>query len=184
MPEAALLLDRLTSVLRSEQREAGLAHGLQPVHFGCLLFLSQANRYSDTPAGATEFLGATKGTVSQSLLLLERRNLIRRSPDPRDKRVAHLELTAEGRRVLDECWPSPRVREALASLPAQERTTLETSLLGFLTALQRAGGGRSFGVCSTCRLFERAGSGFRCGLTGERLVKKQTTKICREHQAA
>ena len=95
-----------------------------------------------------------------------------------------MELTAEGEDALRRSWPSRRVREALTLLGPKECAALDAALLRFLTALQRSGGGLSFGVCSTCKLFERAKGGFRCGLTGERLVKKQTEKICREHQAA
>ena len=34
---------------------------------------SKANRYSNTPQALADYLGLTKGTVSQTLLLLDRR---------------------------------------------------------------------------------------------------------------
>ena len=184
MADLTLLLERLMYLLRSEQRDAGAQQGLQPVHFSSLLYLSQANRYSDTPAGATEFLGATKGTISQSLLLLERRGLIEKTPDEKDGRVTHMRLTAEGRKALMNGWPSRAVRAGLEELTETDRERLGNALLGFLAGLQRANGARSFGVCRTCRLFEQTGRGSRCGLTGERLTAAQTEKICREHELA
>lgn len=174
----ALLLERLGNLLRTEMRGAAL----QPVHLSALLYLSRANRYSDTPAGVTEYLGATKGTVSQSLTLLQQRGLIAGTRDEKDGRVTHLELTAAGKKELAAQWPLPKVSRALADLPEQERSELERSLTGLLTSLQKTNESRSFGVCNTCRMFERVSSRrFRCGLTGENLVREQTEKICREH---
>lgn len=185
MADLALLLERLTNLLRAEQRDAGADETLQPVHLSSLHYLSRANRYSDTPAGVTEYLGATKGTVSQSLLVLERKGLITKHTDEQDRRVTRLALTDMGKRFLSKNWPSSRVREALAGLPDQDREQLEEGLLSLLAALQRTNGWRSFGVCHTCQLFERLPGGrFRCGLTREPLVKAQTDKICREHEPA
>ena len=185
MGDLSLLLERLTNLLRAEQREGGSHVSLQPVHLSSLLYLSRANRYSDTPAGITEYLGSTKGTVSQSLLVLERKGLIAKRPDKRDGRVIHLELTDRGKRFLEDQWPSRHVREAVAMLPEPRLKKLQDALRELLTALQRAHGSRSFGVCRTCSLFERLGDGrFRCGLTLEPLAEVETGKICREHRAA
>ncbi|MCI0482724.1 MAG: MarR family transcriptional regulator, partial [Candidatus Dadabacteria bacterium] len=66
----ASLIERLGNLLRAEERAAGA--GLLPVHVRMLSYLSVCNRYSDTPAAVTEFAGATKGTSSQSIAVLER----------------------------------------------------------------------------------------------------------------
>ena len=180
-----LLLERVTNLLRAEQRDSGLETALQPVHVSSLLYLSRANHYSDTPAGVTEYLGVTKGTVSQSLLVLERKGLIAKRPDEQDHRVIHLGLTDLGKRLLDQTWPSPRVREAVEALPESRRRLLAETLRELLGSLQKANGSRSFGVCKTCSLFEvLGGDRFRCGLTSERLGEEQSEKICREHEPA
>ena len=182
MSELPILLERITNLLRAEQREAGAEAGLQPVHLAALAYLARANRYSDTPAALTEYLGATKGTVSQSLGVLERKGLIRKRSDADDRRVTHLELTPDGEQAAAQ--PSERVQAALEGLSDDQRRRLEASLVEFLTALQRTQGGRRFGVCRTCRLFEQEGDGFRCGLTGEPLSPVETGKRCREHEPA
>ena len=60
-------LERLTSLMRAWSREQPLVAELQPVQLSALHYLARCNRYSDTPLGVTEYLGLTKGTVSQSL---------------------------------------------------------------------------------------------------------------------
>lgn len=64
-------LERLTSLMRAWSREQPLVAELQPVQLSALHYLARCNRYSDTPLGVTEYLGLTKGTVSQSLKVLE-----------------------------------------------------------------------------------------------------------------
>ena len=183
MADLTILLERLTSLLRAEQREVASQAALQPVHLSSLLYLSRANRYSDTPASLTEYLGLTKGTVSQSLLVLARKGLIVKHSDENDRRIVHLELTHEGRRLLLRTWSSLRVREAVSALPEFRRKRLEDALFDLLLSLQRVHDSRSFGLCHTCSLFERLGDGrFRCGLTAELLADEETEKICREHE--
>ncbi len=183
MADLTILLERLTSLLRAEQREGASQAALQPVHLSTLLYLSRANRYSDTPAGLTEYLGSTKGTVSQSLLVLERKGLIVKRSDENDRRIIHLELTNEGTQLLVRTWSSLRVREAVSALSESRQKRLEDALRDLLTSLQRVHGSRSFGLCHTCSLFERLGDGrFRCGLTAEPLADSDIEKICREHE--
>jgi DNA-binding MarR family transcriptional regulator len=172
------LLDRLGNLLRAENRRFAAAHGLQPVHLQALAFLTRANRYSDSPISVAEYLGTTKGTVSQTLARLEEKGLVSTRPDRVDGRRVRLSVTAKGRRLLARQGAEP-----LCSVPSPRLAeTLSAPLEQLLIELQRARGGRSFGVCRTCRHFENPGTGvFHCGLTGEPLSVEQSTRLCREH---
>ena len=80
------LFQCLCRVARSDQRVRGRGGQLQPVHIEALSYINRANRYSNTPQALAEYLRSTKGTVSQSLLLLYRRGLITRETDAKDRR--------------------------------------------------------------------------------------------------
>jgi MarR family transcriptional regulator, negative regulator of the multidrug operon emrRAB len=177
------LLERITTLLRNEERAAGLPHGLQPVHLQALGYLAACNRYSNTPAALAEYLGLTKGTVSQTLLVLENKGLLTKQGSAEDRRVVHLHLTREGRRVLEDAVPPELFRQALPAL-GQGREALEQQLTRLLQTLQSAHGQRSFGQCDSCRHFQHEGPGrFRCGLTGEPLSREEGALLCREHVA-
>ena len=75
------LIERLANLLRQETRLEGQSLGLQPIQQEALYYLSTCNRYSDTTLAVTEFLGLTKGTVSQSLKILESKALISKVKD-------------------------------------------------------------------------------------------------------
>jgi len=177
------LVGALGRVLEGELRERAAAEGLQPVHLRALEFLARANRYSNTPRALADWLGLTKGTVSQSLLLLQRRGLLERTPDAEDGRVVRLGLTGGGRALLARVRRgSGAWREALEALPAAASREAAALLRQLLLGMQARRGRLTFGACRTCRHFQTRGPGsFRCGLTGEPLRPPETLRICREH---
>ncbi|MBL4684756.1 MAG: MarR family transcriptional regulator [Nannocystaceae bacterium] len=175
-----LLTERLSSLFRAEVRHIASEHGLKLVQLEALVFLSMANRYSDTPASLTEYFGLTKGTVSQTLKVLERDGLIEKRPDDSDGRVQHCGVTKRGQEIAAEAFPAP----LFTDVPAREDAALTRALEQLLRRLQQRNALRSFGQCRGCRLFEARGTGGRCGLTHELLSKLDTQKICREHEEA
>lgn len=174
------LIVSLSRALQSEQRSQALAAGLLPVQWAVLGYLRDANRYSNTPLAVAEYLALTKGTISQTLKLMERRGWIARTADAADRRVVRLWLTSAGRELLAETaehsW-----RQAIAELPASERAAAEAALARLLAGWQRARGGRTFGVCRECAHFHEGEHEHRCGLTGETLTEDDSRHICREH---
>ncbi len=176
------LFERLGNLSESQLKAAVADFGLVAVHARILLYLARANRYSNTPLAVAEYLGLTKGTVSQSLILLERKGLVARRKDALDRRVVRLELTALGRSLAQaiEAGHVERWAQAAEGLPAG----LVAALTDMLRRLQRAAGRRSFGACRTCRHFlAAAAGGGRCGLTGEALTAEDGERLCREHEA-
>lgn len=178
----ASLIERLGNLLRAEERNSGT--GLMPVHVQMLSYLSICNRYSDTPAAVTEFSGATKGTSSQSIAVLERKGFLRKRPDKADGRVIHLDLTAKGRRFVENNFPPPGFGSAIEDMKPGDSESLARLLTGLLTTLQRRNRGRMFGVCRTCRHFRKDAlpGSHQCGLTLEPLTEDESMKICREHE--
>lgn len=178
------LVERLGGLIRAEQRAAGIEDQLQPVHQDVLHYLARCNRYSNTPAAVTEYLQITKGTVSQSIQLLERRGLVLKRPDKQDGRIVRLRLSAKGHRLaakLDKLVSWERLAENIDTGALDDT---EKSLTTILRELQKRNDYRSFGQCHTCHHCLREGqTNFRCGLTGEDLKPEETLQICREHRA-
>lgn len=162
----------------------GSGAGLQPIHMQILRYLSACNRYSDTPAGVGEFVGATKGTTSQSINVLERKGYLKKRPDKEDGRIVHLSLTAKAERLVEKEFPPAQFTGAVEDMKPGDRNKLSGLLNELLILLQRQNEGIAFGVCHTCRYFNRDGLGdsHQCGLTGEPLTERESFMICREHQ--
>lgn len=175
------LIERMGALIRSEERRKCTEFGLQPVHLQALDYLSRCNRYSDTPAALTSFLGMTKGTVSQTLLLLEKKGYLRKAGDAADKRKVHLHLTEEGKNILQQARPMELFNKAALILDQNETEIDGENFTQALTALQKANKSESFGLCKTCRYFTTTPDSFVCGLTKEALTQSDSEKICREH---
>jgi DNA-binding MarR family transcriptional regulator len=167
------LIERIGALLRSDSRRHAMPHELQPVHLQALDYLQRANRFSDTPLAVGEYLGLTKGNISQRVNVLEKLDLIRKQADQQDGRVVHLRLTAAGKRLLQQSYPPSSWREL--EVRARNRAEL-------LRALIAANGFRSFGQCKTCRFHQRKAGHAFCGLLQVELEADQIEKICREHQ--
>lgn len=175
-----LTIERLSSLFRAELRAAAGEHGLKLVQLEALIYLSVANRYSDTVGALADYLGVTKGTASQTLLALERRSLIAKVVDADDGRVQHCRLTPDGRAIVDGTHPAA----FLAETPDEDVAEAQKAATELLRILQRGRGFRTFGQCQSCSKFETSGTRFRCGLTGERLTRADSKLICREHERA
>lgn len=169
------LVKRLSALHRNLIRKFALDEGLQPVHVEILHYLSLCNRYSNTTQALSEYLGQTKGSISQSLGFLEGHQFLKKHQDKKDERIFHLVLNEKGLSVVKN------LNQALSF--KMEGNDHEKTFKNILTNLQKDHQMRSFGICLTCRFNENPGKDkFRCGLTGETLSEIDVQKICREHE--
>ncbi|AVO61191.1 MULTISPECIES: MarR family winged helix-turn-helix transcriptional regulator [Pseudomonas] len=177
------LLERLTSLTRVWFREHPLLADIQPIQLSALLYLARCNGYSNTPLAVADYLGLTKGTVSQSLKALEAKGLISKSQDARDKRSVHLLLTEQAKTLLAAVMP-PAFLDSAAQRMGGQAKELEHLLGELLRNVQRTQDVPSFGLCKTCRFHQQVAGGPFCGLTEEPLAPADIELICREHQFA
>lgn len=179
--ETFKLIERISSLLRSEERRKYAAIGLQPVHGQVLEYLAKCNKYSNTHAAVAEYLGLTKGTVSQTIQILERKHYLEKATDSLDGRVVHLSLTEGGRRLINELKPLDIFKQAESKVSRQEFDTIGQALKTTLGVLQKVNGSKSFGLCRSCNHFSIEENHFQCGLTEQPLDREDTDKICRDH---
>jgi len=169
------LIERIANLLRLEERELGKADGLQPVHVQVLEYLSLCNRFSNTPLSLSRYLGISKGTISQSVIVLENKGLID------DRRIVHLILTATGKNVVKNAFANAQWSNTCERLPAQQRERMAEDLAQLLLELTRQHSAQSFGICRTCQYFHYEDSNYSCGLLEIPLEASETAKLCYEH---
>ncbi len=178
-------VERIGNLIRTNVRKSGIDCGLQPVQIEALHYISRCNHYSNTPVAVSEYLGLTKGTVSQTLGVLENAGFIEKLADAHDKRVVHLTVTKLGEETLDRILPPNTLKAALGNLSRTDAKLISEAMETLMIALQQSNGFKSFGVCKSCHHHSRGGDGLRhCGLTRELLSSTDAEKICREHVAA
>ncbi|WP_417543726.1 MarR family winged helix-turn-helix transcriptional regulator [Marinobacter sp.] len=177
------LLERLSSLLQSENRARLNQYGLQTVQFEALHYLSICNRYSNTPKAVAEYLGLTKGTVSQSIKVLENKGLLIKEQDRKDKRITRLQITASGDDLVKLLTPSPLLASYCEQAQQGEPEAIIENLTSLLRQIQTQHQHKTFSQCHSCRHNQKLGEGkFFCQLTQEPLSATEVELICREHE--
>jgi len=176
------LIERLGNLVRADVRAVCSEYGVRPVQLQVLRFLTQCNRYSDTPQAVTEYLGLTKGTVSQTIKVLEKKGLLGKHDDVADRRLVHLKPTPKGRRLVERAVPAKSLVSGLQQLAGPEANAVEKVLHDLLQSIQKANGYKTFAPCHTCHFNQRHDGRFFCGLTQEPLRDREVLLICREHE--
>lgn len=105
------------------------SHNITPGRFAVLMLLLQKSKacpQTGTPAELAEMSGVTRATMTGLIDTLERDGLVRREPDPTDRRMMAVDLTTKGVALMHEILPGhfKRIAEAMAPLNEAERKTL------------------------------------------------------------
>jgi DNA-binding MarR family transcriptional regulator len=132
-PDLAAMLARLTRRLIAVERPILAAQDVSM--WGYIVLTALAEEPVRTQAALADAIGADKTRIIGVLDDLQERGLIRREPDPADRRARLLALTPAGRRLHTRVQRAIRRREdrLLADFPARDRA----AFLRVLQALDR-----------------------------------------------
>ncbi|MEW2508999.1 MarR family transcriptional regulator [Streptomyces sp. NPDC046870] len=128
---------RLSRVMGDRLERAFKPYGLSRGEFDVLATLRRSGEpYTLSPSELSATLMLTTGGMTGRLDKLERAGLLRRSPDPHDRRGLRVSLTEEGLRLIDEAVDDGLAQEstALSALDAAEADQLAGLLRKLLDA--------------------------------------------------
>jgi DNA-binding MarR family transcriptional regulator len=133
-------ITRLASLLDEELDTAFAEYGLASCDFDVLATLRRNGPpYRLTPTELSRSTMVTTGGMTKRIDRLEASGLIRREPDPGDRRGKLIALTDEGRELIDRAVEGHLVNEErlLAGLSRSDRKQLADLLRGMLLAFDR-----------------------------------------------
>ncbi|GAA3126615.1 MarR family transcriptional regulator [Streptomyces rameus] len=114
---------RLSRAMGDRMEKAYKPYGISRGEFDVLATLRRSGEpYTLSPRELSAALMLTTGGMTGRLDKLERAGLLRRSPDPHDRRGLQVTLTEEGLRLIDEAVGAGLAEEsaALATLNAEQ----------------------------------------------------------------
>mgnify|MGYP003676257545 CR=1 FL=1 len=171
------LIERLSRLSEAED----WAGDLNPAQMAALRYLNSANRFSRAPSHLAAFSGSTRGTASQTLRALERKDLVTEARSESDRRSISYAVTEDGLQLTQS---EKAMNQAIDGLTQDQKQTLQGSLSDVLRTLLTARGGKPFGLCRQCRHHEIRGDGGYCQLLAVNLDPAEKDQICHEQEPA
>ncbi len=166
------LIKRLARVDENEAWKSDL----KPAQRTALEYLGRANRFSRKPSHIADFLGSTRGTVSQTLKALAEKGFIIEEQCPEtDGRSKSYVLTAKG---AERLAMSDTLTDALDGIPREKLLEIALTLRPVLNKVLLKKQQRDFGLCRRCKHFEKLGEGAACQWLEADLTAQETTQIC------
>jgi len=127
---------RINRMLDETLAEVGLDHG----EYKVLSYLSQSGPpFRSTPGRLAKRMELSSGAMTNRLDRLEEADLVRRLPDPEDRRSVVVELTDHGRETIQKMVGAQAQKEALLamSLSAREQKQLNGLLRKVMLEFER-----------------------------------------------
>ncbi|WP_327404037.1 MarR family transcriptional regulator [Streptomyces sp. NBC_01288] len=131
---------RLARAMGDRMEKAYVPHGISRGEFDVLATLRRADEpYTLSPRELSATLMLTTGGMTGRLDKLERAGLLRRSPDPHDRRGLQVTLTDKGLALIDEAVGSGLATQtaALSGLAPDQAAQLADLLRKLLTSTER-----------------------------------------------
>jgi DNA-binding MarR family transcriptional regulator len=131
-------ISRLSLVVEKELEPVFVQFGLNHWSFDMLATLRRAGTpYRLSPTELFRSMMVTSGTMTNRIDRLTEKGLVRRVPDPEDRRGILVELTQQGCELIDRALISHVANEArlLQPLSPEEQQTLATLLRKLLSSL-------------------------------------------------
>lgn len=129
-------------------------------------------------------------TVSDAVGTLVEKGLVAKEPDPSDRRARVLTLTDDGAATAEYLgdWAGA-VREALSSVPDEEKAVVMETLMDLIASLEQRGVITIARMCRTCRFFGEdahvdPSAPHHCNLLDMRLAPEDLRVDCPEHEPA
>jgi DNA-binding MarR family transcriptional regulator len=132
-------ISRLSLVIDTELEPVFMQFGLNHWSFDMLATLRRAgDPYRLSPTDLFRSMMVTSGTMTNRIDRLTEKGLVRRVPDPEDRRGILVELTKQGRELIDRALISHVANEArlLQPLSTEEQHALTVLLRKWLSSLE------------------------------------------------
>ncbi|MCX4790677.1 MULTISPECIES: MarR family winged helix-turn-helix transcriptional regulator [unclassified Streptomyces] len=135
-------INRCAALLQQAEDAPLRAAGLTRAEFDLLGAVRRTDREL-TPGELARETFSSGAAVTKRLRVLQERGLVERRSDVRDRRVAHVRLTEEGREMVDRLLPRQLAyeRTVLSGLDEQARSRLSAQLSELLVQLEGRIGG-------------------------------------------
>ena len=180
-----IALERISEAFKVLLWQEGKKNALSPLQIQLLIFLKyHSPEHCKVKYLAKEF-NVTKATISETVRLLTKKELIYKEIDPVDTRSYSIYLTHKGTLFAAQSSSFARVMEnPIHSYSDKKKEDLFQSLLEFIEKLNQEGIITVQRMCFSCRFYQPGTKNDYCKLLKKNLHKPDLRVDCPEHEAA
>ena len=178
-------LERVAETFRVLLWDHAKKIGLSPIQIQLLIFTHyHAEEWCNVSDFAREF-NMTKPTISDAVRVLHKKKLIQKIPSPTDGRAYHIQLTGEGKKIVQETadFGSP-VYQVIADFKQDDQQHFYRLLNELVFKLNRKGVIQIQRSCQNCRFYQADGEERFCQFLGKPLSTSDLRLDCPEFEAA
>jgi DNA-binding MarR family transcriptional regulator len=175
-------LERISEAFRVLLWQESKKSGLSPIQIQIMVFLLNHNqKYASVSYLALEF-NMTKATISDSVKVLEQKNMIQKKAVEGDTRSQSLHLTKEGKNIAQKSSKfANHFERILSELSIEKKNSLFLSLQSLIKNFQEIDIITTQRMCFTCKFYERKNEKHRCHFLNAELKDSDIRIDCNEH---
>ncbi len=166
----------------------GNACGLTNAQWTALRFFGTVSRFSRNLSAFADYHATSRGSASQTIKSLIKKDLLSRIASNEDGRSARIEVTKKGRAFCEQD-PFKRLVSAIETLPDGGPNNLAAVLEGVLACIDVDRQGKTLGTCPKCQFLKEcisnksAETAYFCTHAQEELSELELQLICMNYSA-
>lgn len=179
-------VERLSTIYKSLMQDQSAAVGLSPLQIQILTFICFQDKESCTTTKISDELCMTKGTVSDSIRVLMKKEMITKIQSVSDSRSYMFVATKAGHNIIQELFS--HTEELVNRLTGLGEQKVEDIWLGLATLLESFHSIKEIPskMCFSCSHYHplAVNGDFKCRLLQKTLKHSEMRIDCKEHEAA
>ncbi|MFT7901053.1 MarR family winged helix-turn-helix transcriptional regulator [Tenacibaculum ascidiaceicola] len=176
-------LERISEAFRVLLWNESKENSLSPIQIQLLIFLLFHSEEKCKVSYLAEEFNMTKATISDSIRVLLKKELVQKFHNTSDTRSYIIGLTELGKQIAEKSANFTfNIEKPLSSLPEKQKKDILTGLLKVIYQLNQAGVITIQRMCFTCSYYQNENNEHFCKLLQSKLASKELRIDCPEHE--
>lgn len=176
-------MERVSEAFRVLLWEETKKSGLSPTQIQLLIFLLHHPNHTTTPSYLAKEFNMTKATITDSLKMLLKKELISKSPALSDARSYSIKLTIRGKSISESATQfSNQMLNSLSGLSESVKEQMLQGLLQMISQLNECSVISLQRMCKNCRFLENKDNGHYCSFLKKPLAPTELRIDCPEFE--
>lgn len=176
-------LERISKAFRVLLWEKSKQYKISPIQIQLLIFCSNHKKENLKVSFLANEFDLTKATISDSIKILLKKELLNKVVNPKDSRSFTVELTSKGKEIVKQTISfSSVLNQSIDFLTEIEKGVFLKQLMEFIYQLNQKDVISTQRMCLTCYYYNKNGNNHYCNLMKKPLKNIELRIDCDEHQ--